>query len=90
MGSLLHIVKKKDGSWWPWGDYRCLNLQTVQDKYPLLNMANLAACLDGCNIFSKLNLKNGYLQVPVATADIAKMAIITTSGYSSSSTCLLD
>jgi hypothetical protein len=51
-------------------------------------MANLAACLDGCNIFSKLDLKNGYLQVPVATADIAKMAIITPSGYSS--TCLLD
>jgi hypothetical protein len=78
--SPLHMVQKKDGSWRPCGDYRQLNLQTVEDKYPLPNMADLAARLDGCRVFSKLDLRKGYLQVPVAAADIAKTAIITPFG----------
>jgi hypothetical protein len=75
--SPLHMVKKKDGSWRPCGDYRHLNLQTVEDKYPLPNMADLAARLAGSTIFSKLDLRKGYLQVPVAAGDIHKTAIIT-------------
>ncbi len=71
------MVKKKDGSWRPCGDYCLLNLQTLEDKYPLPNMADLVACLDGCTIFSKLDLKKGYLQVSVAAEDIAKTAITT-------------
>jgi hypothetical protein len=59
--SPLHMVRKKDGSWRPCGDYRHLNLQTVEDRYPLLNMADLAARLAGCTIFSKLDLRKGYL-----------------------------
>jgi hypothetical protein len=78
--SPLHMVQKKDGSWRPCGDYRQLILQTVEDKYPLPNMADLAARLDGCRVFSKLDLRKGYLQVPVAAADIAKTAIITPFG----------
>jgi hypothetical protein len=74
--SPLHKVQKKDGSWQPSGDYRQLNLQTVEDKYPLPNMADLAARLDGCKIFSKLDLRKGYLQVPLAAEDVAKTAII--------------
>jgi hypothetical protein len=73
------MVKKKDGSWWPCGDFRRLNLQTQEDKYPLPNMGDLAARLDGCTIFSKLDLQKGYLQVPVA-ADVPKTAIITIFG----------
>ncbi len=56
-------------------DYRHLNLQTVEDRYPLPNMADLAACLAGCTIFSKLDLKKGYLQVPVAAGDVPKTVI---------------
>jgi hypothetical protein len=69
--SPLHMVQKPDGSWRPCGDY---------GKYPLPNMADLAARLDGCKLFSKLDLRKGYLQVPVATEDIAKTAIITPFG----------
>jgi hypothetical protein len=43
-------------------------------------MADLAARLDGCRVFSKLDLRKGYLQVPVAAEDIAKIAIITPFG----------
>ncbi len=78
--SPLHMVRKKDGSWRPCGDYHHLNLQTVEDRYPLPNMADLAACLAGCTIFSKLDLKKGYLQVPVAAGDIPKTTIITPFG----------
>jgi hypothetical protein len=78
--SPLHMVRKKDGSWRPCGVYRQLNLQTVEDKYPLPNMADLAARLDGCHFFSKLDLRKGYLRVPVAAADIPKTAIITPFG----------
>ncbi len=78
--SHLHMVRKKDGSWQPCGDYRRLNLQMVEDKYPLPNMADLVARLDGCMVFSKLDLRKGYLQVPVASANISKTAIITPFG----------
>ncbi len=30
----LHMVRKKDGSWWPYVNYRCLNLATTHDRYP--------------------------------------------------------
>jgi hypothetical protein len=43
-------------------------------------MADLAARLDGCHIFSKLDLRKGHLQVPVAAGDIAKTTIITPFG----------
>ncbi len=43
-------------------------------------MADLVARLDGCMVFSKLDLRKGYLQVPVAAADISKTAIITPFG----------
>jgi hypothetical protein len=74
--SPLHMVKK-DSSWRPCGDYRRLNLQTAEDKYPLPNMAGLVARLARCTIFSKLNHKKGYLQVPVAAGVVPKTAIIT-------------
>jgi hypothetical protein len=43
-------------------------------------MGDLAARLDGCTIFTKLDLQKGYFQVPVAAGDVPKMAIITPFG----------
>jgi cleavage and polyadenylation specificity factor subunit 1 len=78
--SPLHMVAKKDGSWRPCGDFRLLNVLTSEDKYPLPNMADLSSRLDGCTVFSKLDLQKGYLQVPVAATDVCKTAIITPFG----------
>jgi hypothetical protein len=50
------MVKKKCGGWRPCGDFRRLNAATAEDKYPLPNMGDLSARLDGCKIFSKLDL----------------------------------
>jgi hypothetical protein len=80
MGISLHMVPKKDGSWWPCGDYCRLNLVTTPDKYPLPNMQDLSNGLHCCTVFSKINLVKGYHQIPVATEDIPKTAIITPFG----------
>jgi hypothetical protein len=74
------MVRKKCGGWRPCGDYRRLNGTTVEDKYPLPNMGDLSSRLDGCVIFSKLDLQKGYYQVPVAAVDIPKTAVITPFG----------
>jgi hypothetical protein len=74
--SPLHMVPEKDGSWRPCGDYRHLNLMTTPDKYPLPNMQELSNALHGCIVFSKIDLVKGYHQIPVATEDIPKTAII--------------
>jgi hypothetical protein len=74
------MVPKKDGLWQPCGVYRGLNLMTTPDKYPLPNKQDLANDLHGCTIFAKIDLVKGYHQIPVATEDILKTAIIMSFG----------
>ena len=74
------MVKKKDRSWRPCGDFRCLNLVTKADKYPVPNLADFSSQLEGCTVFSTLNLKNGYLQVPLEQTVTPKKAVITPFG----------
>ena len=78
--SPLHMVKKADGTWRPCGDYRQLNLQTKPDLYTCPNIADLTARLEGCTIFSKLDLRKGFHQIPVRPCDVPKTAVITPFG----------
>jgi hypothetical protein len=78
--SPLHMVPQKDRLWRPCGDYRRLNFVTTSDKYPLPNMQDLSNGLHGCTVFSKIDLVKGYHQIPVATKDIPKTAILTPFG----------
>jgi Reverse transcriptase (RNA-dependent DNA polymerase) len=78
--SPLNMVPKTDGSWWPCGDSRRLNMATVHDRYPLPNIQDLTSQLHGCTVFSKIDLVKGYHQVPVAAEDIPKTAIVTPFG----------
>lgn len=79
--SPLHLVPKKEpGRWRPCGDYRALNSVTVDDKYPLPHLRSLTTSLHNTSVFSKLDLKKAYLQIPMATADIPKTAICTPFG----------
>jgi hypothetical protein len=78
--SPLHMVRKKDGSWRPCGDFRRLNMVTVPDSYPLPNMMDFSSRMAGCSIFSKIDLRKGYHQIPVYPADVPKTAIITPFG----------
>ena len=78
--SPLHMARKKDGGWQPFSDYCRLNNITTPDRYPLPNMQDLNSHLAGYKVFTKLDLVKGYHQVPVATADVPKTAIITPFG----------
>ena len=78
--SPLHMVRKQDGSWRPCGDFRRLNLVTEPDVYPLPNMLDFAAKAAGCTVFSKIDLRKGYHQIPVNPADVPKTAITTPFG----------
>ena len=74
------MVRKSAGSWRPCGDFRRLNTVTQPDRYPVPNMQDLTARLHGSTIFTKLDLKKGYYQVPVNHRDIQKTAVITPFG----------
>jgi hypothetical protein len=67
---------KPDGTWHPYpcGDYHPLNL-VILLSFP--NIQDLSSRLHGCGIFSKLDLRKGYYQIPVQEGDIHKTAVIT-------------
>jgi hypothetical protein len=57
------LVKKADGSWWFYVDYRVLNSRTVKDKYPILVVEELLDELRGAAFFTRLDLCSRYHQV---------------------------
>jgi len=49
----------------------------MPDRYTCPNMANFTSRLQGCTVFTKLDLCKGYHQVPVEADSVRKTAIIT-------------
>ena len=70
----------KGTGWRPCGDYRRLNNVITPNKYPVTHILDFAVNLAGMKIFSKIDLVEGYYQVPINKNDIPKTAIITPFG----------
>ena len=78
--SPLHMVPKADGCWRPCGDFRRLNAETKDDKYPIPNIMDFNNNTVGCKVFSKIDLVRGYHQIPMSSDSIPKTAVITPFG----------
>ena len=68
--SPVHLVKKKTGKWRFAIDYRLVNKRTKPISYSLPNLHDFTANIDGCTVFSALDLKNAFWQLPVRLSDI--------------------
>ncbi|XP_074277131.1 uncharacterized protein LOC141600780 [Silene latifolia] len=71
-GAPVLFVKKKDGSLRLCIGYRELNKITIKNKYPIPRIDDLFYQLQGCVVFSKIDLRCGYHQMRIQTEDTAK------------------
>jgi len=70
----ITLVPKKDGSTRFCADFRRLNLVTRKNSHPLPHIQDIFDQLGGSTIFSTLDLKAGYWQIPMAEDSISKTA----------------
>ncbi|GKB42679.1 putative nucleotidyltransferase, ribonuclease H, partial [Tanacetum coccineum] len=80
-GAPVLFVKKKDGSFRMYIDYRELNKLTVKNRYPLPMIDDLFDQLQDSSVYSKIDLRSGYHQLRVRDEDIPKTAFRTRYGH---------
>lgn len=82
----LWVVPKKldgvgDQKWRIVIDYRRLNDHTIDDKFPMPNMADIFDKIGRCTYFSTLDLAKGFHQLEIAEEDRHKTAFSTSDGH---------
>jgi hypothetical protein len=79
------VPKKMDASgkqkWRLVVDFRKLNEKTINDKYPIPNIADVLDKLGKCQYFTTLDLASGFYQVEMNTEDIPKTAFNVEHGH---------
>ena len=65
-------MHKNDGNWQLYIDYRALKKLTVKNLYPISMIDDLLEKLKGAKLFSKIDLKSGYHQIPIEPTDLWK------------------
>jgi len=78
--SPITFAPKKDGTKRFCVDYRKVNAVTKKDAHPLPNIREIFDRLGGAKIFSTLDLKSGYWQIPIVPEDKPKSAFTTHLG----------
>lgn len=78
--SNLVIAKKKSGGIRVCVDLRAVNKAIIPDKYPLPTAEELTIQFYGSTVFSKLDLRQGYLQVPLSPTSRDLTAFVTHTG----------
>jgi len=68
------FVRKKTGDFQLCVDYRELNKKTTRNAYPLLLPDEVQDQLANSTVFSTLDLRSGYWQLPVSVKDCEKTA----------------
>ena len=78
--SNLVIAKKKGGGLRLCVDLTDVNKAIIPDKYPLPTAEELTSHFHGTTVFSKMDLRHGYLQVPLAPTSMDLTAFVTHLG----------
>lgn len=78
--SPILLVRKKNGEPRMCIDYRKLNQLTVKDKYPLPRVDDQLDKLQGSILYTSLDLKSGYHQIPMAEGSKKFTAFVTSEG----------
>ena len=78
--SSFFFIKKKDGKLRPVQDYRKINEWTIRNQYPLPLINDLIKDLGGAQIFSKLDVRQGYNNIRIKEGDEHKAAFKTRRG----------
>ncbi|GBP13173.1 hypothetical protein EVAR_91282_1 [Eumeta japonica] len=74
------LVPKKDGSKRLCCDYRKLNGKIIRDNFPMALIDDVVEKLQGANVFTTLDLKDGFFHVPVDSESTKYTAFVTHGG----------
>nr|GEV12444.1 putative reverse transcriptase domain-containing protein [Tanacetum cinerariifolium] len=80
-GAPVLFVKKKDGSFRMYIDYRELSNLTVKNRYPLPRIEDLFDQFQCSSVYSKIDMQLGYHQLRIKEEDIPITTFRTRYGY---------
>jgi hypothetical protein len=80
-GAPVIFVRKSDGTLRLCIDYRALNNLTIKDRTPLPNLTEMRDRLVGAEIFTSMDLRDGFYNVRVAAEDVHKTAFRSRYGH---------